>query len=123
MLLELLVSAGLCFLLLLVLLLFYIRHIYRVPYYRFTQADAVKLLERAILGELPEREWTVFIGMEIRDNPGLESLRECCIFIDESCVKSNCYVNGQSCVIFNKDGLAQLDELLDEWRYKSQYDA
>ena len=121
--LQWLVSAGIFFVLLVALLVFYIRHIYRVPYYRFSQQDAVRLLSKAVRGELPEREWHIFIGMEIRDNPALESLRECCIFIDESCVKSTSDINGQICVIFNKEGLSQLADLLDEWRHKSQYDA
>ncbi|WP_233402806.1 hypothetical protein [Marinomonas transparens] len=79
------------------------------------------MLSKAIQGVLPEREWHIFVGMSIRDNEALETLREKCLLIDESCVKGTCLINGQQCISFNKQGIRQLEMLLDEWQHKSNY--
>jgi hypothetical protein len=118
---ELLFSILLLFVLLVVLVLFFIRHQSKMPYYRLSQAQCVVLLEKAIQGTLPEYEWHAFIGVNIRDNEELEMLREKCLLIDDLYVKKTHAVNGHTCVVFNKDGVNQLKMLLDEWRHKSNY--
>ncbi|WP_137170383.1 hypothetical protein [Marinomonas sp. FW-1] len=121
MLIQLLVSIGCLFLLLVALTLFFIRHQSKVPYYRMTQAQCVTLLDKATKGVLPEHEWNAFLGMSVRDDGAVDALREQCLLIDESGVKGMHSVNGRSCVLFNKKGVSQLEKLLDEWQHKSNY--
>ncbi|WP_460755874.1 hypothetical protein [Marinomonas epiphytica] len=104
-------------------MLFYVRHKSKIPYYQFSEKDCVSLLHRAVEGSLLERDWHVFIGMSIRDNKDLESLRETCIFIDDSYVKRTRLLNGQQYMVFNKNGVLLLETLLDEWRHKVLYEA
>ena len=121
MLVQLLVSISFLFLLLISLVLFYIRHQSKVPYYRLTQDQCVTLLQKAIQGVLPEYEWHAFLGMTVRDDDALDELRERCLLIDEFGVKGTQLENGQPCIIFNKKGVSQLELLLDEWQHKSKY--
>lgn len=65
------------------LMVFFIRHQSKMPYYRISQADCIMMLDKAINGTLPELEWHAFIGMSIRDNDNLEALREQCCWLDE----------------------------------------
>jgi len=118
---ELLVSAAFLFLLLAVLMLFFIRHESKIPYYRLTQEQCVNLLSRASQGVLPETEWYAFIGMSIRDNGALDDLREQCLSVDEFGVKGTQLVDGCSCMFFNKAGIQRLEILLDEWQFKTNY--
>ena len=121
MLLQLLVSISFLFLLLVLLVLFFIRHQSKVPYYRLTQERCVTLLEKAVQGVLPEYEWHAFIGMTVRDDDVLDDLREQCLLVDELGVKGTQLINGRVCIIFNKKGIYQLEILLDEWQHKSNY--
>jgi hypothetical protein len=121
MLVQLLVSISFLFLLLVSLVLFFIRHQSKVPYYRLTQNQCVNLLKRAIQGVLPEYEWHAFIGMTVRDDDVLDELREQCLQIDELGVKGTQLINGQVCIIFNKKGISQLEILLDDWQHRSNY--
>lgn len=121
MLLQLLVSISFLFLLLVSLVLFFIRHQSKVPYYRLTQDQCVTLLKKAIQGVLPEYEWHAFIGMTVRDDDALDELRERCLQIDELGVKGTQLINSQVCITFNKKGISQLEILLDEWQHKSKY--
>ncbi|NLQ18101.1 hypothetical protein HGG82_10765 [Marinomonas sp. M1K-6] len=121
MLIQLLVSISFLFLLLVLLVLFFIRHQSKVPYYRLTQDQCVTLLKRALQGILPEYEWHAFIGMTVRDDDVLDELREQCLLIDEYGVKGTQLINGRLCMCFNKQGLSQLEILLDEWQHKSNY--
>ncbi|AWY02008.1 hypothetical protein A8139_20205 [Marinomonas primoryensis] len=121
MLIELLVSIVFLFLLLACLMIFFIRHKSKVPYYRLTKEQCVDLLVRAVQGYLPEHEWHAFIGMNIRDNEALDVLREQCLLLDEFGVRGTCLVDGHSCVSFNKSGIQRLEVLLDEWRFKTDY--
>ena len=121
MLVQLLVSISFLFLLLVSLVLFFIRHQSKVPYYRLTQDQCVILLKKAIQGVLPEYEWHAFIGMTVRDDDALDELREQCLLIDELGVKGTQLINGQICIIFNKKAISQLEILLDEWQHKTNY--
>ena len=121
MLIELLVSIISLFLLLASLMVFFIRHKSKVPYYRLTKTQCVDLLVSAAQGRLPEHEWYAFIGINIRDNKALDVLREQCLLLDECGVRGTCLVDGQSCVSFNKGGIQRLETLLDEWRFKTDY--
>lgn len=121
MLVQLLVSISFLFLLLVSLVLFFIRHQSKVPYYRLTQDQCVTLLQNAIQGVLPEYEWHAFIGMTVRDDDALDELREQCLLIDEFGVKGSQLINGRACITFNKKGVSQLELLLDEWQHKSKY--
>tara|TARA_R110001606_G_scaffold326301_2_gene473058 strand:+ start:922 stop:1293 length:372 start_codon:yes stop_codon:yes gene_type:complete len=121
MLIELLVSIISLFLLLASLMVFFIRHKSKVPYYRLTKTQCVDLLVSAAQGRLPEHEWYAFIGMNIRDNKALDVLREQCLLLDECGVRGTCLVDGQSCISFNKGGIQRLETLLDEWRFKTDY--
>jgi hypothetical protein len=118
---QLLASTVFLFLLLIFLVLFFIRHQSKVPYYRLTQEQCVTLLVKSVQGVLPEPEWHAFIGMTIRDDDALDALREQCLLIDEYGVKGTHLVNGRSCILFNKKGVSQLEKLLDEWQHKSHY--
>ncbi|WP_417528526.1 hypothetical protein [Marinomonas shanghaiensis] len=118
---QLLFSIVFLFLLLVVLVLFFIRHQSKVPYYRLTHEQCLALLKRAIQGTLPEYEWHAFIGMTVRDDDALDELREQCLLIDEFGIKGTQLINGQRCVSFNKRGLSQLELLLDEWQHKAHY--
>ncbi|MCB5162251.1 hypothetical protein [Marinomonas algarum] len=86
-----------------------------------TQDQCVSLLERATEEILPEYEWHAFIGMSIRGNPALETLRMQCIAIDEEGIKGTHKVKGQACLLFNQQGRVQLSVLLDEWQHKTDY--
>uniref|UniRef100_A6W1V1 Uncharacterized protein n=1 Tax=Marinomonas sp. (strain MWYL1) TaxID=400668 RepID=A6W1V1_MARMS len=121
MLVQLLVSISFLFLLLVFLVLFFIRHQSKVPYYRLTQDQCISLLKKAIQGVLPEYEWHAFIGMTVRDDDALDELREQCLLIDELGVKGTQLINGRGCITFNKKGISQLEILLDEWQHKSKY--
>lgn len=121
MLVQLLVSISFLFLLLVLLVLFFIRHQSKVPYYRLTQEQCVSLLQKAIQGVLPEHEWHAFIGMTVRDDDVLDELREQCLLIEEFGIKGSQFINGQVCITFNKKGISQLEMLLDEWQHKSKY--
>lgn len=120
---QLLISFILCFCVLAALMLFYIKHQSKVPYYRLDQRFCVELLDKAVKGELLEREWNVFIGMGIRDNAQFEALREACFMIDEEYKKGTERVNGKVYVRFKRAGTEQLNVLLDEWRHKVNYTA
>lgn len=119
--LELILSVVILFLLLMGLMVFFIRHQSKMPYYRISQADCVVMLDKAINGTLPEFEWHAFIGMSIRDNDNLEALREQCCWLDEVAVLGTKSVNGRSCVSFSKEGRKELEKLLDEWQHKADY--
>lgn len=123
MLLEFVVSIVLFFALLIGIVLFFVFNRSKVPYYQFSKQDCVKLLSQAAEGTLLERDWHIFIGISIRDNKDLESLRETCIFIDDSYVKRTRLINGQVYMVFNQDGVALLEALLDEWRHRVHYEA
>jgi hypothetical protein len=123
MIIQILVSAVFLFLLLFALIGLYARCPAKTPYYLFSEQDCVLLLTKAVNGELLESEWYAFIGVALRGNEELESLRESCIFIDENCVKTTHLLNGQVCVLFNEEVKIQLKALLDEWCHKVSYKA
>ncbi|WP_328797728.1 hypothetical protein [Marinomonas vulgaris] len=114
-------SIGSLFVVLVGLMVFFVRHQSKVPYYRLTQGQCVRLLRKALQGNLPEHEWHAFIGMSMRDSEALENLREECIFIDEYHVKGTQLVAGRLCMIFDKPGRQKLERLLDEWQHTSDY--
>jgi hypothetical protein len=118
---QLLVSIVCLFFLLVALMVFFIRHKPKVPYYRVSQKQCVDLLFNASQGALLEGEWYAFIGMSIRDNEALEALRVHCLSIDEFGVKGTNIIDGRSCMSFNKEGTQRLEMLLDEWRHKANY--
>ncbi|TYL48713.1 hypothetical protein [Marinomonas sp. IMCC 4694] len=117
--LELLLSIVSFFFLLVALMVFFIRHQSKIPYYNFTQSQCVDLLGKAIHGRLPECEWHAFIGMSVRGNDALDALREQCSLIDESGVKGTQRREGRLCMVFNKQGVDLLESLYDEWLHKS----
>ncbi|KZN14989.1 hypothetical protein [Marinomonas sp. TW1] len=121
MMLELLLSAFVFFVLLVGLMLFFVRHQSKLPYYRQSQADWVAMLEKALAGSLPEYEWHAFIGLSIRDNESLDALREQCCWIDEFETKGTQLVKGRLCVSFSNEGRKELEKLLDEWQHKADY--
>lgn len=121
MILELLISAFVFFVLLMGLMMFFVRHQSKLPYYRQSQVDCVVMLEKALAGKLPEFEWHAFIGLSIRDNESLDTLRERCCWIDEFETKGTQLVNGRLCVSFSKKGRKELEKLLDEWQHKADY--
>lgn len=114
-------SIGSLFLVLATLMVFFVCHQSKVPYYRLTQDQCVTLLNKAVQGDLPEYEWHAFIGLSIRDNDALERLREQCFLIDENHVKGTQTVVGRLCMVFDKEGQQQLERLLDEWQHTSDY--
>lgn len=116
---ELFISIGSLFFLLVGLMVFFIRHQSKVPYYRPTQDQCIDMLNKALKGCLPEYEWHAFIGMSVRGDDALESLREHCMLIDEIGVKGTERIAGRLCVVFNKYGVDRLEQLLDEWQHKS----
>lgn len=92
-----------------------------MPYYQVDQEGCVKLLQAAVAGTLLERNWHVFIGMEVRYNSEIESLRVACLNIDEHHVVNTVAKNGQIYMVFSKQGTLMLQALLDDWRHKINY--
>ncbi len=123
MILQFVLSIFLCFCLLVSLMVFYLKHKSKVPYYRLNQSDCTALLEKAVNGVLLEYDWNVFIGMTIRDNEQFERLREVCLMIDDEHKKGAQLIGGKLYVRFSKAGVKQLASLLDEWRHKVHYAA
>ncbi|TPE50887.1 hypothetical protein FJM67_10020 [Maribrevibacterium harenarium] len=121
--LEFIISLALLFCLLVGLLLFFALKKRRLPYYQVSQQDCVRILEQALSGELSEYDWQVFIGFTVTYDEDIEALRLTCAQIDEDCTKNARLVQGKLCVCFTKEGMLQLESLLDEWRHKVAYHA
>ncbi|MCZ2722133.1 hypothetical protein O1D97_10855 [Marinomonas sp. 15G1-11] len=119
---NLIISVAACFLILVGLLLFYIKFSQQMPYYRVNKNYCLRLLEHAILGDLPIADWHFFIGVTITHSAQLDTLRQQCEVIDEQYVTGSHLVNSQSCVLFSLEGKKELSSLLDEWRFKVDFD-
>lgn len=79
------------------------------PFYRVSRQDARKMLEWMLLGQIPETEWHLFCGYPIRHDPLLEDIRQQCYDINE-----RCYIgDNRDGVLLNRQGLAEVRELLD----------
>ncbi len=103
------------------ILVFFIKHKQRMPYYQIDRVGCVLLLEQAVAGELLERDWHVFIGMSVRYDVEIETLRYTCIEVDDKHVINTVMKSGQSYVVFSKKGLAILQDLLEDWRHRVDY--
>jgi hypothetical protein len=121
--LEFIVSLALLFCLLVGLLLFFALKKRRLPYYQVSQQDCVRILEQALSGGLSEYDWQVFVGFSVTYDEDIEALRLTCAQIDEDYTKDARLVQGKLCVRFTKEGMLQLESLLDEWRHKVAYQA
>ncbi|MFD1381819.1 hypothetical protein ACFQ45_00410 [Rhodanobacter aciditrophus] len=121
MILQILIGTFVCFLLLVVLLVFFIKHKQRAPYYQLDANGCVKVLREAVEQRLLERDWHVFIGMSVRYDQEIEALRHECAVIDEECVVNTQCKDGKVYVVFSKQGILRLKHLLDEWQHKAEY--
>ncbi|MGB2065234.1 MAG: hypothetical protein ACPHUL_08755, partial [Marinomonas gallaica] len=61
------------------ILLFFIKHRQRMPYYQVDQEGCIKVLQEAVSGSLLERDWHIFIGMQVRYDNEIEALRLACL--------------------------------------------
>lgn len=118
---QIILSVLISFVLFVSILVFFIKHKQRMPYYQIDRVGCVKLLEQAVAGELLERDWYVFIGMSVRYDNEIENLRHICTEIDENHVINSMKINSQSYVVFSKHGQVQLMALLVEWTNKVDY--
>lgn len=118
---QVLLAVLISFVLFVFILVFFIKHKQRMPYYQVDQAGCVRLLQQAVAGELLEQDWYVFIGIGVRYDLEIEQLRQQCIVIDESHVINSVTKNGQNYVVFSKQGLSELQQLLEEWQHKVDY--
>ncbi|SBS34055.1 hypothetical protein MAQ5080_02762 [Marinomonas aquimarina] len=118
---QVLLAILISFVLFVSILVFFIKHKQRMPYYQIDQAGCVQLLRQAVDGELLERDWHVFIGISVRYDAEIEQLRLQCIVIDENHVINSVTKKGQNYVVFSKQGLSELQALLEEWQHKVDY--
>lgn len=119
--LQIVLAVFIGFLLLSALLLFFVRYQARLPYYQIDRSKCVALLQHAVQGTLLENEWCVFIGMQVRNDEEIEQLRLQCFEIDEQYVINTIVTNGKTYMVFSKQGIAELQGLLDEWQNKVEY--
>ena len=118
---QMLLAILISFMLFASVLVFFIKHRQRMPYYQIDQAGCVRLLKQAVEGELLERDWHVFIGIGVRYDLEIEHLRLQCIEIDENHVINSVTKKGQTYVVFSRQGLSELQSLLEEWQHKVDY--
>lgn len=121
MLIQILLGTLIGFVLLVGLLVFFIKHQQRAPYYQLDAKGCVKVLKQAVSGELLERDWHVFIGMSVRYDREIEALRYECALIDEECAINTHCKDAKVYVVFSKQGILRLQDLLDEWQHKVDY--
>ncbi len=119
---NLFISILACFLVFVGLLLFYVKYKQQLPYYRINRNYCLHLLEHAIAGDLPVSDWHFFIGMTITHSANLDMLRQRCFDIDEQYVTGSHLVNSQACVLFSKAGKKELKAVLDEWKFKTDFE-
>jgi len=119
---NLIISIAACFLVFVGLLLFYIKYNQQLPYYRINKNYCLRLLEHAIAGDLPISDWHFFIGMTVTHSEHLDELRQKCFDVDEQYVTGSRLVNSQACVSFSKEGKKELRALLDEWKFKTDFE-
>lgn len=103
------------------IVVFFIKHQQRVPYYQMDANACVRILRQAVAQELLEQEWHIFIGMQVRYDSDIEALRGQCIEIDELYKVNTRVEGGKVYVVFSQAGLEKLAELLDEWQHKVDY--
>lgn len=103
------------------ILIFFIKHQQRVPYYQIDTQTCVNILKLAVEGGLLEKDWHVFIGMSVRYDDEIETLRAACLEIDEAYVINTRISDGKVYVVFSKQGILCLQALLDEWQHKVNY--
>ncbi|MBM6552159.1 hypothetical protein [Marinomonas ostreistagni] len=118
---EALLAFLISFVLFAVIVVFFIKHQQRVPYYQMDAEACVRILRQAVEQELLEREWHIFIGMQVRYDNEIETLRGQCIAIDELHAMNTRVSQGMVYVVFSQAGLEKLAELLDEWQHKVDY--
>ncbi|RDL42716.1 hypothetical protein DN730_17960 [Marinomonas piezotolerans] len=118
---QLALGAFIGFVLLISLLVFFVKHQHRAPYYQLDAKGCVAILNDAVNGDLLEYEWHIFIGMTVRYDAEIEALRCECACIDDEFVINTFYKDGKAYVVFAKEGLLRLQTLLDEWQHKVDY--
>ncbi|SBT17168.1 hypothetical protein MGA5115_01270 [Marinomonas gallaica] len=103
------------------ILLFFIKHRQRMPYYQVDQEGCIKVLQEAVSGSLLERDWHIFIGMQVRYDNEIEALRLACLEVDDRHVINTVTKNGKVYMVFSKQGTLVLQDLLDHWQHKKDY--
>lgn len=118
---QALLAFVISFILFALVVVFFIKHQQRVPYYQMDASACVVILRQAVSQTLLERDWHVFIGMEVRYDDEIEALRARCITIDDQYVINTRTEQNKVYVVFSQTGLELLAELLDEWQHKVDY--
>lgn len=101
-----LVTLFFTFVIVLVVVIFFVR--IGTPVYRLEKKNIIVLLTLVVEGQATENDWEVFLGVPIRHNEQLESIRLCCQAISELE-----YIGGTGYLLTEK-GIEEVKKILTE---------
>lgn len=103
---TLLLTILLTFVVVLIALVVFVR--FGTPYYLLKQENLETLLTLMVEGRATDADWQVFLGVPIRHNDRLETIRQRCVDIDQ-----REYVGGTG-FLLTRQGIDELKQLLEE---------